>query len=271
MTAVRRRVYLMRHGDVAYFDADGRPLPPDDVPLTEAGRAQAEAARAALAGERLDRVVTSGLRRTVETAALVAPGIEPETVPELRELRGGRLDDLPEGEVEHAFVGFFEGAVPESRRFLGGESVGELLDRVYPAFDALVADRDWNTLLMVLHGGVNRAILSRALTGDRLFLGGLRAGAGLRQRARPWHRRVDRESRQRRPVRPGAPGRTGDDDGAALGCSTAEGLADALDQRPEGDPLPVRPAGELLLLDRERIVLGPVCTLIPGSRNGLSL
>ena len=36
MTAVRRRVYLMRHGDVAYFDADGRPVPPDDVPLTEA-------------------------------------------------------------------------------------------------------------------------------------------------------------------------------------------------------------------------------------------
>ncbi len=178
MTAVRRRVYLMRHGDVAYFDADGRPLPPDDVPLTEAGRAQAEAARAALAGERLDRVVTSGLRRTVETAALVAPGIEPETVPELRELRGGRLDALPEGEVEQAFVGFFEGAVPESRRFLGGESVGELLDRVYPAFDALVADRDWNTLLMVLHGGVNRAILSRALTGDRLFLGGFEQAPG---------------------------------------------------------------------------------------------
>ena len=178
MTAVRRRVYLMRHGDVAYFDADGRPLPPDDVPLTEAGRAQAEAARAALAGERLDRVVTSGLRRTVETAALVAPGIEPETVPELRELRGGRLDDLPEGEVEEAFVGFFDGAVPESRRFLGGESVGELLDRVYPAFDALVADRDWNTLLIVLHGGVNRAILSRALTGDRVFLGGFEQAPG---------------------------------------------------------------------------------------------
>jgi probable phosphoglycerate mutase len=178
MTAVRRRVYLMRHGDVAYFDADGRPLPPDDVPLTEAGRAQAEAARAALADERLDRVVTSGLRRTVETAALVAPGLEPETVPELRELRGGRLEDLPEGEVEDAFVGFFDGAVPEDRRFLGGESVGELLDRIYPAFDALVADRDWHTLLMVLHGGVNRAILSRALTGRRVFLGGFEQAPG---------------------------------------------------------------------------------------------
>jgi len=178
MTAVRRRVYLMRHGDVAYFDADGRPLPPDDVPLTETGRAQARAAAAALAGETLDRVVTSGLRRTIETAALVAPRIEAETVPELRELRGGRLDELPEAEVENAFVGFFDGAVPEARRFLGGESVGELLDRVTPAFDAIVADRDWNTLLLVLHGGVNRAILSRALTGHRVFLGGFEQAPG---------------------------------------------------------------------------------------------
>ncbi len=178
MTAVRRRVYLMRHGDVAYFDANGQPVPPDDVPLTEAGRAQARAAGAALEGEPLDRVVTSGLRRTLETARLVAPGIEPETVPELREMRGGRLEDLPRDEVEDAFVGFFDGAVPESRRFLGGESVGELLDRVTPAFDALVADTSWDTLLLVLHGGVNRAILSRALTGERVLLGGFEQAPG---------------------------------------------------------------------------------------------
>jgi broad specificity phosphatase PhoE len=175
---VRRRIYLMRHGDVAYFDASGQPLPPDDVPLTEAGRAQALAAAAALAGERLDRVVTSGLRRTIETARIVAPGIEPERVPELRELRGGRLDELEEDDAEEAFVGFFNGAVPENRRFLGGESVGELLDRVAPAFDTLVADPGWDTLLLVLHGGVNRAILSRALTGERVFLGGFEQAPG---------------------------------------------------------------------------------------------
>jgi probable phosphoglycerate mutase len=178
MTAVRRRVYLMRHGDVAYFDASGQPLAPDDVPLTDGGRAQARAAAAALAGEPLDRVVTSGLRRTVETAAIVAPGIESEPVPELRELRGGRLDDLADNEAEEAFVGFFNGAVPDDRRFLGGESVGELLDRVSPAFDALVTDPSWDTLLLVLHGGVNRAILSRALTGERVLLGGFEQAPG---------------------------------------------------------------------------------------------
>lgn len=123
-------------------------------------------------GVRFDRVVTSGLLRTVETARLVAPGIEPESVPELREIEGGRLSDIPAGELEEAFVGVFRGVVPESRAFLGGESIGSLLDRVLPALGLVLADESWDVMLAVLHGGVNRAILSYALTGGRCFLGG---------------------------------------------------------------------------------------------------
>src|SRR5262245_43130086 len=41
----RRRLYLMRHGDVSYFDAEGRPVRPDSVPLNENGLQQADAAR----------------------------------------------------------------------------------------------------------------------------------------------------------------------------------------------------------------------------------
>ncbi|MDF3837831.1 histidine phosphatase family protein, partial [Cupriavidus basilensis] len=33
----RRRVYLMRHGAVTYFDATGRPALPELVPLNETG------------------------------------------------------------------------------------------------------------------------------------------------------------------------------------------------------------------------------------------
>ena len=62
---MRRRIYLMRHGAVAYFDGSGHPVPPDTVPLTEEGRAQAEAARDLLEGIALDRVIASGLPRTM--------------------------------------------------------------------------------------------------------------------------------------------------------------------------------------------------------------
>jgi probable phosphoglycerate mutase len=168
----RRRLYLIRHADVAYFDEHGQPLPPDDAALTAQGREQALATAEALRGVRFDRVLTSGLGRTVETARLVAPGAELEAWPDLRELAPGRLAAIPADELEEVFVGAFRGAVPEDRRFLGGETVGSLLDRVLPALERLLADRAWDVVLAVLHGGVNRAILSYALTGRRSFLGG---------------------------------------------------------------------------------------------------
>src|SRR5215217_1444071 len=66
----RRRLYLMRHGEVNYFE-HGRPAPPEGVHLNEQGRAQAAAAALALADISFDRVVTSGLPRTLETAAFL--------------------------------------------------------------------------------------------------------------------------------------------------------------------------------------------------------
>jgi broad specificity phosphatase PhoE len=161
----------MRHAAVAYFD-DGRPLRPNDVPLTEEGIEQARAAGEALASVRFDRVLTSGLPRTLETARIVAPGVDTESWPELRELEGRRLGDIPEDELERTFVRAFQGVVPEDARFLGGETIGSLFDRVLPALDRLLADPAWDVVLAVLHGGVNRAILSWALTAERMFLGG---------------------------------------------------------------------------------------------------
>lgn len=168
----RRRIYLMRHAQVAYFE-NGRPLRPELVPLTAEGRDQARAAAAILAAIEFDRVITSGLPRTLETARLVAPDREPESWPELREIESGRLDEIPEDELEAAFVGAWRNVVPEEVRFLGGETIAELLDRVLPAVDRLLADPGWDVVLAVLHGGVNRAILSHALTGRRALLGNL--------------------------------------------------------------------------------------------------
>jgi broad specificity phosphatase PhoE len=168
---VRRRLYLMRHGAVAYFDDDGRPVAPDEVPLTDEGREQAEATRALLEGEPIDRVISSGLPRTVETAELAAPGHAVEIWPELREIMGARFSSIPPAELEEAFVHAFRGVVPNDKRFIGGETIGELFDRVLPALERLVADESWDTALVVAHGAVNRAVLSYALTGGRMFLG----------------------------------------------------------------------------------------------------
>lgn len=177
----RRRIVLMRHGAVDYFLPDGSPLPSEDVPLNAQGRAQADAAGALVAScqLRFDRVVVSGLPRTVETArrVLYASGqdhLAMEVEPALQEIRGGRLADIPQHELAQAFTGAFMSLKDvEAQRFLAGESVGEMLDRVLPAFEAIIRRSDWDCLLLVLHGGVNRAILSRALTGARAFFGRL--------------------------------------------------------------------------------------------------
>lgn len=181
----RRRIYLMRHGSVDYFLPDGTPVAPDTVPLNATGRAQADAAGAlfAAAGIRFDRVVVSGLPRTVETATrvLAAAGQSAElTIDErLQEIRPGRLADIPRDEVRQAFLGAFQGrpgtsskgVVDEAARFLGGESIGEMLDRTLPSFHALLADTGWQQVLLVLHGGVNRGLISYALAGQRCYLG----------------------------------------------------------------------------------------------------
>jgi probable phosphoglycerate mutase len=174
----RRRIYLMRHGSVDYFRADGSAIPPHGVGLNEQGRVQADAAGAvfAAAGVRFDKVMASGLPRTLETArrVLAAAGqsIAVDVDERLQEIRPGRLADIPREELAQAFLGAFSGIGDvERHRFLGGESVGELLDRVLPAFESLLADGGWHDLLLVLHGGVNRALISRVLAGSRAFFG----------------------------------------------------------------------------------------------------
>lgn len=180
----RRRLLLMRHGAVEYFDAQGRPYPPDDVPLTEQGVEQARAMGTALAasGVAIDRALTSGLRRTRQTAMHVLEAAQlktpPDHWPDLQEIRGGRLSAIRDDELRDAFIAAFEGPVPRDTRFLGGETVGELMDRVLPALEQLLADEHWDTALLVAHGGVNRAVLSWFLTGRHEFLGGLAQDAG---------------------------------------------------------------------------------------------
>jgi probable phosphoglycerate mutase len=157
----------MRHAQVRYFQGEH----PRDVLLTEAGRLQASAAAEALREVSFDRVITSGLPRTLETARAIAPNAELEEIPALREIESGELRGVAPDVVQEMMTAAFRGIVPLDTPFLGGETIGELFDRVVPEIDALREDESWDVVLLVLHGAVNRAILSHALTGDRIFLG----------------------------------------------------------------------------------------------------
>ena len=153
-------MYLMRHAQVAYLADPGTRVAFTEVELTPQGVEQARAAGCALRDVSFDRVITSGLERTVRTARLAIEGrdhdLELEAWPELEELRGGSPSEIPDEDLEEAFLGAFRGTPPSDATFLGGETIGSLAERVGAALDRLYAD-DWNTILVVLHGGVNRA------------------------------------------------------------------------------------------------------------------
>ena len=162
----RRRIYLMRHGEVEYF-AEGKAFRPDEVPLTPHGRTQASAAGDLLREVKIDRALVSPLLRTMQTAQRVLEGrdVPIENHDELREISPGKLRDLPADPetILQTFVEAFGTGISEQDQFLGGETFGSMLKRVNSLIDRTLADPTWSNLLVVAHGGVNRAWLTRAL------------------------------------------------------------------------------------------------------------
>ena len=158
----RRRIHLMRHAEAAYIGADGKRVGDSRVvSLTERGRAEATAMGALLAKVEFDRAICSGLPRTLETAKAVlgSRSLKLEIMPALEEIRGG--DAVARAHLsppDYAYA-MFRAGEPDAR-FAAGETFAEFAARVLSAFHAIVAEQNWTSLLMVCHGGVNRAILT---------------------------------------------------------------------------------------------------------------
>ncbi|WP_416897327.1 MAG: histidine phosphatase family protein [Minwuia sp.] len=161
--ANRRRVYLMRHGDVAYYDSEGqRVAEPDKVPLTELGLHQAQAMGKALTGIDFDRAVCTGLLRTVQTAEAILEGRdgpELETIGALREIKSGNVP-LNRDQALNDMVYAFERAAEPGARFAFGEPLADFYERISVAIEDLLTQDGWDTMLIAAHGGVNRAIFS---------------------------------------------------------------------------------------------------------------
>lgn len=176
----RKRVVLMRHGEVRYFEADGRPVDPRTVALTEDGRRQAAAAAAMLADYRFDRALCSSAPRTRETAAfiLAQTAVATDMLHELREIRGGRLAEVAVADIDRVIGRAFDHA-HEDTGFIGGERFADFEARVLGAFRSWLTARPGDeTLFAVLHEGVNRLLLSWALTGGRAAMAGLEQDPG---------------------------------------------------------------------------------------------
>lgn len=159
-------IYLVRHGAPVGAET-GRFIGHLDVPLSPRGEAQLEALARRLAGAGLGAVYTSDLSRTRRSAEILAAphGLVPREVPELREFAMGRWEGLTAPEIRRRDAAAFAewmGRVGEFQ-FPEGENLSQVADRVWPAFERIVAAHAGERVAVVAHGGTNRAILCRAL------------------------------------------------------------------------------------------------------------
>jgi probable phosphoglycerate mutase len=161
------RILLIRHGHVEGIVPErfrGR----TEVPLSELGRRQAAATASRLAaGRRFSHIYASPMGRCLETASAIATasGAQVATLPSLTDLDYGAWQWKTYDEVRAAqpvlFARWF--AAPETVRFPSGDSLQDLFARTADALRMVIERHASETVVMVGHDSVNRAILVQLL------------------------------------------------------------------------------------------------------------
>lgn len=140
-----------------------------DVELGAHGRDQAAAAAAWFGAFRPTVVVSSGMRRAVETAAPAAAvaAVPHEIEPELHERGVGPFSQKSGAEVDAAWaetVRRWE-AGQTGYAFPGMESFAQIRDRVVPAFARVASRHAGGRVVLVAHGVVCKVLLLSVVEG----------------------------------------------------------------------------------------------------------
>jgi glucosyl-3-phosphoglycerate phosphatase len=179
-----RRVVLWRHGRTEW-NADGRFQGQTDIDLDETGRDQAMRAARLLAALGPELIVTSDLRRAVDTAAelgkLVGKTVEQDS--RLRETYAGEWQGLTGAEIAARYPGEYSAwrAGDPELKVGGGESRADVAARMADAItDAAARLPESGLAVLVTHGGAARLGVARlvGLPLERFTnLGGLSNGS----------------------------------------------------------------------------------------------
>ena len=155
------RIILIRHGETAW-NAERRLQGHIDIALNSEGARQAEALAAALAGERVDAIVSSDLSRARQTAEAVARlhGLSVKTDPALRERCYGGFEGLLYAEIEQRYPAEFaawqardiDSTMPDGER--RAETFRQFYQRSIDGIAAWAGKHPGGTVAVVAHGGV---------------------------------------------------------------------------------------------------------------------
>ncbi len=147
---------LARHGETEW-SANGRHTGRTDLPLTERGRSRARGLAAPLRGRVFDLVLTSPLRRTVETCKLAGLGDPAQVRDDLREWDYGAYEGLTTVEIheQRPDWSLWRDGCPDGET---AADVGERADRVVAEIRAAGGDT-----MAFGHGHMLRVLTARWL------------------------------------------------------------------------------------------------------------
>lgn len=145
---------LVRHGETQH-NAEGRVLGRGGPGLNQRGRDQVEAAARALTGKAVAAIYSSPLTRAMETAERISQELDLPVQAEdsLVEIDAGKLEGLTSGEMRSQYpdlMAMWE-RDPSSVQMPGGESLGQLQERVWQVAQTLLGRHMEDSVVVVSH------------------------------------------------------------------------------------------------------------------------
>ncbi len=164
------RLLLVRHG-ITEFNSTRRFAGYSDIEMSAAGYRQVERLRDCLAGEKIDAVYSSDLKRALATAETIASRHRLAVIacPELREINYGEVEGLTFNEISRRYPELAELISSFDLRlvFPGGESFGGFISRTCAFMKRLDEHNPEQTILIVSHSGPLKVLVCHLLGIDQ--------------------------------------------------------------------------------------------------------
>lgn len=155
------RLYFMRHGETVW-NTERRYQGMTDIELSEEGLRQAECAAKRFKNIKIDKIYASPLKRAMKTAEKIAAekGLEIISEDDFREIHFGEWEGKTVPELTEKYGESYTNFIREPHKygFPGEGSVENVINRIKPGIDKLIAEDEGNVLI-VSHGGIIRLMI----------------------------------------------------------------------------------------------------------------
>ena len=159
-------ILLTRHGQTEW-NREERFRGRMDLPLNSTGERQAEALAERLAAFPVSAIYSGPLQRAQRTAEICSHrlGLPYQVLPGLLDVDYGQWQGLSPAEVADRYPEQYRQwrDAPAQVRFPGGESFAEMQARAVAALEDVISPHSGQTVVLVAHMGVNKALLCAVL------------------------------------------------------------------------------------------------------------